>query len=191
VTRAMHAAMIALAALAGCPATPATTTTPAGGGGETDTPAKTGPKLELSMQMTPCMGRCPIYTLWIHDDNSVTYKGEKNVEVGGEQKTTITDAQRAKLLAKIDQIDYWAFDALGAKREPEKCEDVPGGGQKCTGGGTAIGCSDTPHAVFEITVGDKFNKVTNLHCSENALDGLEAVVVEVTGVDKWVKASAQ
>lgn len=142
------------------------------------------PKFELSMQRTPCMGRCPTYKLEIHDDNSVVYTGQQNVSVVGEQKGTITADGRAKIIAKIEALQLFDYDQTGHLKQEPKCRSNGDGTQTCemTMGGM---CSDTPHANFVVSLGEKKVTTTNLHCSENPLDELETLLAEVADTKRW------
>jgi hypothetical protein len=121
-------------------------------------------KLEVELEHTPCMGRCAVYRLAIHDDNTVVFTGLRNVPATGEHHGTITAAQRAAVIAEIEKVKF--FDYKNDRM-----------------------CTDTSRGVISVTLGARSHEATNMHCGDDPLDALEAAILDATGAEQWIKGN--
>lgn len=69
------------------------------------TTASEGPVM-ITLQRTVCFGFCPAYTVTISDDGTVVYRGDRFVNVTGEQRAQIPRDDVQALLRRFDQIGF-------------------------------------------------------------------------------------
>ncbi|MFN0241646.1 MAG: DUF6438 domain-containing protein [Planctomycetota bacterium] len=68
-----------------------------------------GSELVITLERTPCFGRCPAYTVAVRGDGTVTYEGRSDVKKLGEATRTV-DAERVRgLLAHFAAVDFLAL----------------------------------------------------------------------------------
>jgi len=79
-------------------------------GCETPLPAKDAGPVMISLERTPCFGRCPIYTVSLDGDGSVTYNGQRFVGVTGERHAKISRADVDALLRAFDAAHFESLD---------------------------------------------------------------------------------
>lgn len=70
-----------------------------------EAPASEGPAL-ITLQRTVCFGFCPAYTVSISSTGEVVYRGERFVNVVGEQRAQIAPEEVQRLLARFDAINF-------------------------------------------------------------------------------------
>jgi hypothetical protein len=154
--------LLLVACLAGCwststaPPTPPANTRP--------DPPKPHEKLEVDLEHTPCMGRCAVYRLAIHDDNTVVFTGLRNVSAMGEQRGTMPAAKRDALLAAIEKVKFFDYK-------------------------NTVMCTDTSRGKISITLGARSHEATNMHCGDDPLDPLEAAILDAAGAEQWIKGT--
>lgn len=66
--------------------------------------------IAITLERTACFGTCPIYTVTIYEDGTVTYSGENFVEVTGEQTGTIDPETVALMVAAFEDAGYFDWD---------------------------------------------------------------------------------
>jgi hypothetical protein len=69
------------------------------------TTASEGPVM-ITLSRTVCFGFCPAYTVTISGDGQVTYRGERFVNVTGEQRATVPQADVERLLRRFDEVGF-------------------------------------------------------------------------------------
>lgn len=62
--------------------------------------------MTITLQRTVCFGFCPAYTVTISDDGTVVYRGERFVNVTGEQRVQISRDDVQVLLRRFDQAGF-------------------------------------------------------------------------------------
>lgn len=62
--------------------------------------------LSISLQRTPCFGRCPSYTVTIDGNGDVTYVGQRFVGVTGEQHGHASQEDIRALLRAFDDVRF-------------------------------------------------------------------------------------
>jgi hypothetical protein len=73
---------------------------------------------QIYLERGRCFGACPTYSITIDDKGRVTYLGQEFVETIGEAKTTISEADVARLVAAFQQARFSEFeDAYNASTE--------------------------------------------------------------------------
>ncbi len=63
--------------------------------------------IRISLRRTACYGTCPVYRVEVRGDGQVTYEGEADVLVLGEQHWRIPPDAVARLLQTLRQADYF------------------------------------------------------------------------------------
>ena len=64
----------------------------------------------ITLERTPCFGTCPVYTISIFEDGTVTYEGERNVTVTGSQTSEIPPETVAAMVAAFVEAGYFDWD---------------------------------------------------------------------------------
>ncbi len=64
----------------------------------------------ITLERTACRGVCPIYTVTILEDGTVTYVGENFVEMTGEQVTEIEPETVALMVEAFENAGYFGWD---------------------------------------------------------------------------------
>ena len=59
------------------------------------------------MTRSPCMGRCPAYSVEVMDDGTVTYRGNSGVRIRGEQRMTLGDAELTALVGAFTEARFF------------------------------------------------------------------------------------
>lgn len=78
-------------------------------------PIKDWSTLEIRLQRTGCYGWCPVYSVTISGDGTVSFLGERFVTVKGAHTAKITpDKVRALYEAFVKADFFWAFDRYEA-----------------------------------------------------------------------------
>ena len=60
----------------------------------------------ITLQRTVCFGFCPAYTVSISSSGEVIYRGERFVNVAGEQRAQIAAEDVERLLQRLDAIGF-------------------------------------------------------------------------------------
>ena len=121
------------------------------------TPPENLTDVEITLERTACYGTCPIYTISISGDGSVTYRGEQFVKTIGVQKYNISSGDVEDLVALIYQKSFFSLR--------DRYE---------------IGATDMPTVIITVRVGDQIKSVENygragpaqLHEIEQKIDEL-------------------
>jgi hypothetical protein len=67
-------------------------------------------KVNITMSRSACFGACPVYYIEIHEDGKVIYMGYKNVNVTGEQSSTIPVEKVNELVNQFNRIGYFNLE---------------------------------------------------------------------------------
>lgn len=59
---------------------------------------------------TDCLGKCPVYDIYIYKDGTVNYYGLKNVQKKGSFQTKISSKKLDEIKSKIKKIDFSIVD---------------------------------------------------------------------------------
>ena len=124
--------------------------------------------LVITLERTPCFGKCPVYSLKIKGDGTVIYSGVQFVKVTGIQETTISIDDVEQLLIEFEQADYFSLDDSYTK----------------------FGKSDMPSANTSISLGGQTKSVNHYHgdlTAPKSLTKLEDRIDEIVNSDQWIK----
>jgi hypothetical protein len=126
----------------------------------------------VTLERTPCFGRCPVYSVAITKSGLVRYEGKRFVADSGADTARIDPAAVQSLLAELDRGGYFGFD------------------DRYVSGAPACGpyATDLPGANTSVDNGDRSKEIQHDHgCSHApaALSSLEKRIDEVAGTSKW------
>jgi len=76
----------------------------------------------LYMKRTACMGRCPVYELYVDAQGQVKYQGYLNVEKEGRFEKELSPATLRKLVKAVEDAGYFEMD----KVYDQGIADLPG-----------------------------------------------------------------
>ena len=129
----------------------------------------------ITFERTVCYGTCPSYKVTITADGSVTFEGRRFVTYVGIAKSSITREQLRKLIARFEQIKFFALK--------DRYETLLDGCQSEV--------TDHPSAITSITVDGKSKSVWHYFgCSGPEglaeLSKLEQLIDETVNSDQWI-----
>ena len=114
--------------------------------------------VEITLERTGCYGTCPIYTVSISGDGSVTYQGERFVKTLGVQTYAVSSGDVEQLVAMIYQKNYFSLN--------DRYE---------------VGATDLPTVITSVRVGDEIKTVENYGGAGPAqLHEIEQKIDEIT-----------
>jgi hypothetical protein len=129
--------------------------------------------LEILLERGPCFGKCPMYTLRICGDGSLSYVGKKYVLAAGERDATVTERTIRSLLARFAAVDFFSL--------PDR---------------TSAKDSDSQSIVLTLSVNGESKRIEHLYGGGEWGDDPDAVVCEIldalsdaldyeTGSQRW------
>jgi hypothetical protein len=101
--------------------------------------------LQASIEHTACFGACPIYKVTVLGDSTLTYEGERFVEITGTVKSTLSQVQVRQLVYEFERADFFNL-----------ADDYP------------MSVSDNPGVVLSLTEQGKSKQVTHDRSSRSA-----------------------
>src|SRR5689334_25254204 len=79
------------------------------------------PPLEISLERTACLGRCPVYKVAIRDDGRVEWRGAAHVAAPGARTRRIERAALDELDRELAAARFFDRDAFGALPKEAVC----------------------------------------------------------------------
>lgn len=64
----------------------------------------------ITLERTPCFGKCPVYTVAVHEDGTIVYNGERFVEVIGKRISKIDPEVVAQMVQVFEDAGYFEWD---------------------------------------------------------------------------------
>jgi hypothetical protein len=126
----------------------------------------------ITLERTPCFGRCPVYTVAITKSGLVRYEGKRFVADSGADTARIAPEAVRSLLAELDRGGFFGL-------EDRYVSGAPACGPYAT---------DLPSAITSADNGDVSKQIQHDHgCSQAPaiLSSLEKRIDEVAGTAKW------
>jgi hypothetical protein len=120
--------------------------------------------IAITLQRTACFGFCPVYSVTIRDDGTVTYEGREHTKVQGAQTWKIDPAAVRALAKEMQDAGY--FDLENEYR--------------------AL-VTDHPTTYTSLTIGSRTKKVKNYVAGPPRLKEMEERIDQVAGTLKYVK----
>jgi hypothetical protein len=129
--------------------------------------------VQITMERTSCYGTCPVYTLMIKGDGTVTYEGRDFVKVKGKQVSHISQDKVRELVEKFHKIEYFSLEDSYT--------------YKLNVNGSRILVHDLPTTKTSMTIEGKTKNVDNYYGAPEKLKELEDLIDEVCNSKMWVK----
>jgi hypothetical protein len=104
----------------------------------------------ITMERTACYGFCPIYKLRIDGDGTVTYEGERFVNVTSKQTAQIPASDVAGLVDEFYRIDYFSLKNI-----------------------YTAGVTDLPTTITSISIDGRTKRVEDYYGAPDKLRALE------------------
>jgi hypothetical protein len=130
------------------------------------------PDTIIQLERTSCFGSCPIYTVTIDADGTVTYVGSKFVRVVGRRTARIEPSVVASLLSRAERIRF--YDMRDAYRVVRNFD------------GTVTIVTDLPTKIVTITANGRTKRVEDYFGAPDALGQFEHEIDEAAGTKRWV-----
>lgn len=127
----------------------------------------------ITLERSACFGPCPIYTLSIQGDGTVTYDGKRFVKVEGRRTYKIPKSDVKKLVEQFYKIGYFSL-----KDEYTQVENPDG---------TVTVVTDLPTHTTSIAIGGRKKRVVNYFGGPESLRELENKIDEISRSAKYVR----
>lgn len=121
--------------------------------------------LLITLERTPCFGRCPVYFVSVDENGKVEYEGKNFVGTMGKQTAEVSQEKVRELVAEFMRIKY--FELNDEYTQP---------------------ITDLPTTYTSITIDGRTKKVKNYAGAPAELVALEKKIDEVLNTEQWVKA---
>lgn len=73
----------------------------------------------LRISKTNCLGNCPVYDVWVTQDDVLRYSGIKGVAILGEHSEKLTKKEAKELKELVSQIDFEQAQSLIPRDKPK------------------------------------------------------------------------
>ena len=125
----------------------------------------------ITLERTWCNGTCPIYTVTVWCDGTVTYDGEEYVKVKGRRLRKISSEQVQQLVRKVQRNGFFKL-----KDEYMSKENADGSISTVT---------DLPSAITTVRAGNIRKRVKNYYGGPESLAAFENLIDKVAGTSAW------
>ena len=129
--------------------------------------------VSIEMSRGPCFGSCPIYSLTLHGDGLVEYRGTRFVRVKEKQTAQISMEQLMQVLRDLDRMRFFAVEDRAFQW-----------------------CFDSSSASISVSVDGRQKRVTTDNCNVGGEDGTKARFLQmadeidtITGSEQWVQCN--
>ena len=128
-------------------------------------PSGTYPEhVNISMELTPCFGFCPTYSVTISEDGNVTFVGYKNVQKLGTVEYSITESKVISIVEKIHDVGFYEL-------EDEYDPNI----------------TDVPRIIISSNLDGNAKSVKSpSHAMPESLKTVAMLISDLTGVQKYV-----
>lgn len=128
--------------------------------------------VKITLQRTGCFGSCPVYTVTIQGNGSVTYEGTKYVRVVGQQHSSISSEELEGLVQTFLDIHYFDLqDRYSSIKYPD--------------GSVAI-VHDSPMTYTSLDLNGQHKEVEDSAGAPKELEELERKIDLVVNTKRWV-----
>jgi len=118
----------------------------------------------VELQRTSCFGSCPVYTVQIHADGHVNWRGERSVRVVGEDTATIKPLDARALIEKFRTVGFWNL---------------------CSSYSAMV--TDVPTVITTVRLADQEKRVSNyFNMAPSWLQPLEYEIDSVADTHRWI-----
>ena len=122
----------------------------------------------ITLQRTACFGTCPVYTVTLHGDGSVSYTGAENTTISGTQTWKIDPAAVRALAKEMQDAGYF---------------DLENNYQGLV--------TDHPTVFTSLTIGTRTKRIRNYVAGPPRLKELEERIDAVAGTKKYVRGEGK
>jgi hypothetical protein len=125
------------------------------------------PDLEVSIQREACFGSCPVYSLTVSGDGSVTFQGEDYVLMTGTHTSSVSPESIEELVQAIEETGY--FDLRNQY--------------------TAYEVTDNPYTTTTVTLDGHTKTIRHYHGDRSAPEQLtrfEKTIDRIANVQQWI-----
>jgi hypothetical protein len=123
--------------------------------------------VRITLERTSCFGSCPVYSVSIDGDGTVTYEGRQFVRVAGRQTSQISRAAVDALLEEFRRIDFFSL-------QDQYTAPV----------------TDHPTTYVTFRHGKRTKRIRDYVGAPKALRDLERHIDEAAGVQRWIRIDA-
>lgn len=127
----------------------------------------------VTLERTGCAGECPVFTVSLDADGTVTFDGRAHVLATGRHTRQIAPAQVRSLLDEAERIGFFQLAERYASR--------PDAGERAT---TFV---DVPAAIVTVTRGGETRRVHDLLGAPESLRAFERHIETVTQTRTWLR----
>src|SRR5437868_5071788 len=118
----------------------------------------------VELQRTSCFGSCPVYTVQIHADGHVNWRGKRSVRVVGEDTATIKPLDARALIEKFRTAGFWNL---------------------CSSYSAMV--TDVPTVITTVRLADQEKRVSNyFSMAPSWLQPLEYEIDSVADTHRWI-----
>jgi hypothetical protein len=129
------------------------------------------PVTTIVLERTACFGTCPVYVLTLHSSGAIEFVGTKNVQAKGPQTGRISAKDFARIVKKIDEIDFFNLRDRYDGKNPD---------------GTGSTVTDLPTRKITVTRGEQTKTVEDYFRGPPGLVELELLIDELAKSGKWI-----
>jgi hypothetical protein len=134
------------------------------------------PETFITIERTPCYGRCPDYKVTISADGAVVFEGRRFVKTVGTAASRISQERFQELLAEFDKINYFKL-----RDRYERPED-----------GCKQWATDNPSTITSLTLNGKVKSVSHYYgCGGidvlTDLTKLERAIDDAVNSAQWIR----
>jgi hypothetical protein len=112
--------------------------------------------VSIEMSRGPCYGSCPSYSLTLHGDGLVEYRGTRFVRVKETQTAKISTEQVMQVLRDLDRMDFFAVEDRAFQW-----------------------CFDSSSVSISVSIDGRHKRVTTDHCAPGPRGGPKASFLEI------------
>jgi len=142
-------------------------------------------RMRVKLERTPCLGRCPVFTVVVHGDGRLEWTGIENVAVVGRREgPRVPRSALDRLARQIDSAQFFDRDQYGELQQGPVCTTT-GGTTTCSY--SAHFCSDTSHAKLTVTRSGRTHAIDNDHCDPKpGIDDIEDAIENLAGMAELI-----
>jgi hypothetical protein len=126
----------------------------------------------ISLERTPCFGRCPVYSVAVSPSGEITYEGKAGVRQLGKASAKIPSQQVDALLDELEKAGYFTMASRYAAAEAACGRYV----------------TDSPTAITTVTLRGRTKRIEHDYgcgSAPGALVVMERRIDEVLGTGRW------
>jgi uncharacterized protein DUF6438 len=127
---------------------------------------------KIVLERTRCFGTCPVYTLTLNSSGVVEFVGTDHVKAKGPQTGKISAQSFARLVKKIEEIDFFNLRDRYDGKNPD---------------GTGSTVTDLPTRKTTVVRGDQTKTVEDYFRGPPGLLELELLIDELAKSEKWIR----